>query len=107
MLHNPQRRAMDWLNYHHLLYFWTVAREGGVSRAAERLRLSQPTVSAQVRLLEEALGERPFQLTLGVADAVPKLIVYRLLRPAIGGLDPFHLVCREDDTDRLVADLAT
>ena len=32
---------MDWLNYHHLLYFWTVVREGGVSRAADKLR-SQP-----------------------------------------------------------------
>lgn len=52
---------MDWLNYHHLLYFWTVAREGGVARAAEKLRVSQPTVSAQVRALEGALGERLFQ----------------------------------------------
>ena len=53
--------TMDWLNYHHLLYFWTVAREGGISRAAEKLRLSQPTISAQVRLLEESLGHRLFQ----------------------------------------------
>ena len=30
---------MEWLNYHHLLYFWTVVREGGVVRAAEKLRL--------------------------------------------------------------------
>ena len=52
---------MDWLNYHHLLYFWTVAREGGISRAAERLRLSQPTISAQIRLLEESLGQRLLQ----------------------------------------------
>ena len=36
---------MTWLNYHHLLYFWTVVHEGGVSRAAEKLRLAQPTVS--------------------------------------------------------------
>jgi len=42
---------MEWLNYHHLLYFWTVVREGGVSRAAEKLSLAQPTVSAQVKLL--------------------------------------------------------
>ena len=33
---------MEWLNYHHLLYFWTVVREGGVSKAATKLRLSQP-----------------------------------------------------------------
>ena len=52
---------MDWLNYHHLLYFWTVAREGGVSKAAARLRLSQPTISAQIRLLEEAVGSRLFE----------------------------------------------
>jgi LysR family transcriptional activator of nhaA len=51
---------MEWLNYHHLLYFWTVVREGSVVRAAETLRLSQPTVSSQVRALEAALGERLF-----------------------------------------------
>jgi len=51
---------MEWLNYHHLLYFWTVAREGSVTRASEQLRLAQPTVSAQLRTLEEALGERLF-----------------------------------------------
>jgi LysR family transcriptional activator of nhaA len=138
-----------WLNYHHLLYFWTVVREGGVSKAAAKLRLSQPTISAQVRLLEEALGERllqrqgrtlvltdvgrlvyryademfaigremmetlrgrpagrPQRLTVGVANAVPKLIVYRLLRPASQGTDPLHLVCREDNTERLVGELA-
>ncbi|HKY08268.1 MAG TPA: LysR family transcriptional regulator, partial [Candidatus Binatia bacterium] len=39
---------MDWLNYHHLLYFWTVARIGGVARASEELRLTQATVSAQL-----------------------------------------------------------
>ena len=49
---------MEWLNYHHLLYFWMVAREGGVSKAAEKLRISQPPVSAQVKRLERALGER-------------------------------------------------
>ncbi|HEX6881739.1 MAG TPA: transcriptional activator NhaR [Planctomycetota bacterium] len=49
---------MEWLNYHHLLYFWLVVREGGVARAAERLKLSHPTVSTQVKQLERALGER-------------------------------------------------
>jgi LysR family transcriptional activator of nhaA len=52
---------MEWLNYHHLHYFWLVAREGGVGRAAARLRLSHPTVSAQVKALEEMLGERLFE----------------------------------------------
>lgn len=51
---------MEWLNYHHLLYFWTVVREGGVVKAAAKLRLSQPTVSAQVRALEARLGEKLF-----------------------------------------------
>ena len=115
----------DWLNYHHLLYFWTVAREGSVARAAARLSLAQPTVSAQVRALEDALGEplftrtgrrlvltdvgrvvlryadeifatgrelldavrgrptgRPIRFAVGVADALPKMIAYRLLEPA-------------------------
>jgi len=52
---------MHWLNYHHLLYFWTVAREGSVSRAAESLHLSQPTVSGQLRRLERSLGIRLFK----------------------------------------------
>jgi LysR family transcriptional activator of nhaA len=141
---------VEWLNYHHLLYFWTVVREGGVSKAAAKLRLSQPTISAQVRMLEESLGApllqrhgrtlamtdvgrmvyryadeifsvgrelmeslrgrpvgRPAQLSVGVANAVPKLIVYRLLRPATLGPDPIRLVCREDNAEQLVAQLAT
>ena len=49
---------MEWLNYHHLLYFYLVAREGGLAAAARKLRLSHPTVSAQVRALEEQLGEQ-------------------------------------------------
>lgn len=143
-------RPMEWLNYHHLLYFWTVVREGGVSKAATKLRLSQPTISAQVRMLEEGLGERllqrqgrtvaltdvgrmvyryadeifgvgrelmeslrgrpagrPVQLTVGVANAVQKLIVYRLLRPAMRGPEPIQIVCREDNAEQLVAQLAT
>jgi LysR family transcriptional regulator, transcriptional activator of nhaA len=52
---------MDWLNYHHLRYFWTVAKEGGLRPAAEKLRVSQPSISAQVRELESALGEKLFR----------------------------------------------
>ena len=52
---------MERLNYHHLLYFWMVAREGQVARAAARLRLAQPTVSGQVHALEGALGEKLFE----------------------------------------------
>jgi LysR family transcriptional activator of nhaA len=142
--------TMEWLNYHHLLYFWTVAREGGISKAAAKLRLSQPTISAQLRLLEESLGERlfqrqgrtlvltdvgrmvyryadeifgigrelmetlrgrpagrPLQLAVGVANAVPKLIAYRLLRPAIESPEPIHIVCREDNAEQLTTELAT
>ena len=142
---------MEWLNYHHLLYFWTVVREGGVSRAAEKLRLAQPTISAQVRQLEATVGDklferqgrqlaltdvgrivyryadeifgigrelmetlkgrptggRPVPLTVGVANGVPKLVVHRLLQPAVLGSQAIHLVCREDSTEELLADLAT
>ncbi len=140
---------MDWLNYHHLLYFWTIVREGTVARAAERLSLAQPTISGQLRTLEQALGEKLFtrvgrrlvltdtgrlvyryadeifsigreltetlkghpsgrtmRLAIGVADAVPKLIAYRLLQPALALPEPVHLICREDKPDRLLADLA-
>ena len=47
---------MDRLNYHHLLYFFTVAHEGSVARASARLGLTQPTVSAQIHALEQKLG---------------------------------------------------
>ncbi len=52
---------MEWLNFHHLRYFWMVARKGGVRRAAEAMRVSQPSVSAQLRLLEESLGQKLFR----------------------------------------------
>ncbi len=48
---------MEWLNYHHLLYFWTVARTGSIAAASEELRLAPPTISNQIRKLEESLGE--------------------------------------------------
>lgn len=53
--------AMDWLNYHHLRYFWTVAKEGSLKQAAERLHVSPPSISAQLRELEAALGEPLFR----------------------------------------------
>ncbi|MGF1635053.1 MAG: LysR family transcriptional regulator [Phycisphaerae bacterium] len=52
---------MNWLNYHHLLYFWTVVRAGGVTRAAEQLSISQPTVSTQLKQLEKYVGEKLFE----------------------------------------------
>lgn len=54
-------------NYKHLYYFWVVAKEGGISRAAEKLDMAIQTVSAQVRELERSLG-------------------YALLKPAGRGL---------------------
>ncbi|HJL19953.1 MAG TPA: transcriptional activator NhaR [Sandaracinaceae bacterium LLY-WYZ-13_1] len=140
---------MDWLNYHHLLYFWMVAKEGTVTAAAKQLRLSQPTVSEQVKSLEDSLGEalfhrvgrrleltdvgqvvyryadeifglgremmdtlkgrptgRPAKLHVGVSDLVPKLILHRLLEPALRLEEPVQVVCREDKTERLLAELS-
>ncbi len=52
---------MEWLNYHHLRYFWAVAKAGSLARAAAQLHVSQPSISEQVRELEEALGEKLFR----------------------------------------------
>src|SRR5574340_61267 len=52
---------MDWLNYHHLFYFWTVVREGSIAAACRKLLLSPATISAQLRELEDALGEKLFK----------------------------------------------
>lgn len=48
------------LNYHHLLYFWAVAREGHLTRAARHLRLSQSALSAQIKQLEARIGQPLF-----------------------------------------------
>ncbi|MCS7025502.1 MAG: transcriptional activator NhaR [Bryobacteraceae bacterium] len=52
---------MEWLNYHHLLYFYVVAREGSIAKASEQLLLAQPTISGQIHALEENIGEKLFQ----------------------------------------------
>lgn len=49
---------MEWLNYHHLYYFWIVCKEGGFSKAALKLRIAQSAVSLQVSKLEDHLGEK-------------------------------------------------
>ncbi|MEI6970284.1 MAG: LysR family transcriptional regulator [bacterium] len=101
-------RGMEWLNYHHLRYFWAVAREGTLRQAAEKLGVSQPSISAQIHLLEDSLGEKLFrrsgrrlilsdtgQLVLGYAneifskgndllDAVRDRPSYRPLRCQVG-----------------------
>ena len=140
---------MEWLNYHHLLYFWIVAKEGSIARACEKLRLAQPTISGQLRLLEESVGEklffkqgrglaltevgqvvyryadeifgigrelqdvlkgrpqgRPLKLLAGVSDLVPKLIAYRVLRPALEMPVPVQIICDEGPPDQLLAQLA-
>ncbi|MEO7734618.1 MAG: transcriptional activator NhaR [Kofleriaceae bacterium] len=51
---------MDWLNYHHLLYFWMVAKEGGITQASKVLHLAHPTISGQIHRLEKTLGEPLF-----------------------------------------------
>lgn len=51
---------MEWLNYHHLLYFWVVAKEGSIVRAGKQLGLAPPTISGQIHRLEEVLGEKLF-----------------------------------------------
>ena len=141
---------MEWLNYHHLLYFWTVAREGGLLPAGKVLRLSHPTLSAQIHALEHRLGEkllgkqgrrlvltemgrtvyryaeeiftvgrelmeavkgsakgRPLRLDVGVADSVSKLVVRRLLEPALALAEPVRLVCHEDAHENLLVRLAS
>jgi LysR family transcriptional regulator, transcriptional activator of nhaA len=54
---------MEWLNYHHLLYFWHVAREGSLTRACVQLGLAPSTVSKQIHELEDALGHPLFSRT--------------------------------------------
>ncbi|HYE24446.1 MAG TPA: transcriptional activator NhaR [Clostridia bacterium] len=141
---------MEWLNYHHLLYFWTAAREGSIARASHQLRLAQPTISGQIHELEEALGEklfarqgrglvltdvgrvvyryadeifsigremldtlkdrptgRPIRLQVGIANVVPKLIAYRILKPALELPEKVNVIVHEDSPERLLASLAT
>ena len=57
----PAPLSLNALNFQHLLYFWTVAREGSVARATRVLHLAQPTISGQIKTLERTLGERLFE----------------------------------------------
>ena len=52
----PKLEMSTPFNYKHLYYFWVVAKEGGISRAADKLDMAIQTVSAQVRELEKSLG---------------------------------------------------
>jgi len=76
---------MEGLNYHHLRYFWAAAREGSVTRASEKLHISQPAVSTQIRGLEQALGEKLFARsgrTLALTEA--GRVVYRYAQEIFG-----------------------
>ena len=52
---------MEWLNYHHLFYFWLTVKTGTVSAAAESLHLARPTVAAQIKDLEKSVGRKLFE----------------------------------------------
>lgn len=52
--------VVEWINYHHMLYFWLVAREGSLARASDELLLAQSTVSKQIHRFEESLGHKLF-----------------------------------------------
>lgn len=140
---------MEFLNYHHLRYFWVVAREGRLRQAAEKLHVSQPTISAQIAALEDVLGEKlfwrtgrrltltdtgqevlsyaeeifllgqdllssikqrptlhPLRLHLGVADALPKLVAYRIIEPVFRLPQPVQISCWETKVSDMLAELA-
>jgi len=137
------------INYKHLHYFWAVAKQGGVARASEHLHLTPQTISGQISLLEDNLGEtlftkvgrnleltetgrlvlsyaeeifslggeledtvrnlpsgRPLVFKVGIADVVPKTIAYRLLAPALELPDTVRIICKENNLDSLLAELA-
>ena len=57
---SPSFPPMEWLNYHHLLYFWVVAKTGSIVAATKELHLAHPTISGQIHRLEQVLGEKLF-----------------------------------------------
>ena len=140
---------MRHLNYSHLQYFWTVAREGSIVRAAEVLHLTPQTISGQLKLLDEAVGQPLFNrsgrrlvlsetgrvvfeyaeeiftlgselasvvrggrtagpalLDVGIVSSMPKLVVERIIAPALTGENPLRVRCREAGLEPLLADLA-
>ena len=138
----------DDLNFRHLLYFWAVAKEGSITRAAERLNLSVQTISTQLGVLERQLGQALFapqgrslvlteagraaldyaeqifllgerlrhavadqasgrrRFAVGLSEAVPKLVAFRLLQPVLEAPLSMRLECIEGNVDFLLAELA-
>ena len=139
---------MEFLNYHHLRYFWVVAKEGGLRKAAEKLHISQPTISAQIAALEGVVGEklfrrggralaltetgqhvlvyaeeifsigqdllnsvkqrptsRPLRLRLGVADALPKLVTYQIIKPIFQLPQAVQISCWETKVSDMLVEL--
>jgi len=137
-------------NYHHLLYFWAVVREGGIAAAAEALHVTPQTISGQIKRLEESAGGRLFEkrgrklvptelgetvieyaddifsrgmelahvlqtgetdgrgtLNIGISDAVPRDVAWRILRPFIQGDNPFKIICKAGELNSLLPALAT
>ena len=140
---------MRHLNYNHLQYFWTVAREGSIAKAAEVLHVTPQTISGQLKLLDEVVeqplfnraGRRlvlsemgrvvfeyadeifsvgtelanvvrghqssgPSILNVGNVSSMPKLVVERIVAPALVGDDPIRVRCFEASLEQLLADLA-
>jgi LysR family transcriptional activator of nhaA len=78
----------EFLNYHHLRYFWAVARAGNLKGAAEALSVSQPSICAQIQALETALGEdlfRPSGRSLALTEFGRLVFSYADEIFAIGG----------------------
>ena len=137
------------MNYKHLYYFWTVAKTGSIARASEQLHLTPQTISGQLSLFEDVIGEtlfdrtgrrftltdagrtvmgyaeeifslgkeleevlrsnpagRPLQFRVGVSDAVPKALAYKLIEPALRETENPRIVCREGKVAGLMAELA-
>lgn len=70
---------MDFLNYHHLRYFWVAAKEGGLTRAARKLSVSQPSICTQIQALERAFGEKLLRRTsrgLALTEAGQKVFSF-------------------------------
>jgi LysR family transcriptional activator of nhaA len=139
---------MQRINYQHLFYFWHVVTEGSITAACEKLHLAQPTISGQLAVFEQAIGEKLFykqgrklqltdtgrivfhyaeeifalgrdlgntlkglptgralRLSIGIADALPKLVVYRLMQPVFQLPEPVQIYCYEDKVERLLSDI--